>query len=169
MKEPLDRLEVEMVNPRDLIPYSKNARKHSDEQIAVLVQSIKEFGFTNPVLIHSTGRIIAGHGRVQAALKMGKESIPAIRLNHLNDVQVKALTIADNQLATLAGWDFDILASEIDALNDEGFDMSLLGFSDAELDELIGSPDVFDEPEEEENKQEKDTCICPKCHFEFIK
>lgn len=163
------RLQVEMVNIAELTPYAKNSRTHSDEQIDAIAESIKNFGFTNPILIHTGGKIIAGHGRVLAASRAGQLTVPVIRLEHLNNAQVQALVIADNQLANMAGWDFDVLASEIDSLNDQGFDLELLGFSKEELDELIGSPEMPQEVEDEkEKKPESDTTICPKCHHEFV-
>jgi ParB-like chromosome segregation protein Spo0J len=163
------KLTVEMVNISELVPYAKNSRTHTDQQIAQIAKSIKEFGFTNPVLIHKGGKIIAGHGRVLAASRIGQMEIPVIRLEYLSDSQVKALVIADNQIAGMAGWDFDVLAAEIDALNDEKFDIELLGFTKDELDDLIGSPDdVPEAPEEKPKKPESDTTICPKCHHEFV-
>jgi len=158
-----------MVNISELVPYTKNSRTHSDAQIEQISKSIKEFGFTNPVLIHKDGKIIAGHGRVLAASRIGQMEIPVIRLDYLTDAQAKALVIADNQLAMTAGWDFDLLSAEIDSLNDDEFDIGVLGFSKQELDELIGSPDETPEiPEEKPKKPESDTTICPKCHHEFV-
>jgi len=163
------RLQVEMINISELTPYARNSRTHTDEQINAIAESIKTFGFTNPILIHSGGKIIAGHGRVLAASRAGQLMVPVIKLEHLNNAQVQALVIADNQLANMAGWDFDVLASEIDSLNDQGFDLELLGFTKEELDELIGSPEVPPEvADEEEKKADGDTTICPKCHHEFV-
>lgn len=164
-----ERLEVVMRPVAELEPYVQNARLHSKEQVSALADSIKAFGFTNPVLVHSSGRIIAGHGRVLAAQKAGLEQVPCIVLTHLNEAMVRAYTIADNQLATMAGWDYDVLAAEIDALRDEDFDISLLGFNQEELIEMLGTPnDPPEEPEEKPKKPESDTTICPKCHHEFV-
>jgi len=163
------KMEVVMKPIDELVAYNRNARQHSLVQIVCLKESIAQFGFTNPVLIHFSGRIIAGHGRVEAAKQLGIKQVPCIVMHNMTDAQVKAYTIADNQLPTMATWDYDILAAEIDELREEGFDMSKLGFTKEELDELCGSPDEDPEiPEEEEKKPNSDTTICPKCHHEFV-
>jgi ParB-like chromosome segregation protein Spo0J len=162
-------MEVVMKPIDELIPYNRNARQHSLVQIICLKESISQFGFTNPVLIHFSGRIIAGHGRVEAAKQLGFKQVPCIVMHDLSEAQVRAYTIADNQLPSMATWDYDILAAEIDELREEGFDMSKLGFTKEELDELCGSPDEDSEiSEEEEKKPDSDTTICPKCHHEFV-
>jgi len=163
-----NRLEVQMLEVSDLRTYTNNARRHSPEQIDALKSSITAFGFTNPVLATPTGRIIAGHGRVQAALELGMKLVPVIVLADLSDAQIRAYTIADNQLPNMASWDFDVLAAEIDALNDEDFDLNLLGFSKEELDDMLGSPEIPPEVEEKPKKEPSDTTICPKCHHEFV-
>lgn len=117
----------------DLVPYARNSRTHSDEQVAQIAASIKEFGFTNPVLVDESGGIIAGHGRVLAARKLGIDELPAIELAHLSDTQKRAYVIADNKLALNAGWDDEMLRLEFDALGDEGFDLSLTGFDVGEI------------------------------------
>jgi ParB family chromosome partitioning protein len=166
---PEQRLEVTMRPVGELEPYARNAREHSDVQIKALAESIRTFGFTNPVLIHSSGRIIAGHGRVLAAKKAGLEQVPCISLDHLDEVKLRAYTIADNQLPAMASWQYDVLAVEIEELRDEGFSLETLGFSGKELDELLGSPDAPPEiPDEEAKKPDSDTTICPKCHHEFV-
>jgi DNA modification methylase len=121
----------------DLIPYAANSRTHSDAQVAQIAASIKEFGWTNPILIDGENTIIAGHGRLLAARKLGLEEVPAIILDHLSKAQQRALVIADNQLALNAGWDIDMLKAEIEDLNLENFDLSLLGFDDKFLDGLL--------------------------------
>ena len=121
----------------DLIPYAANSRTHSDAQVAQIAASIKEFGWTNPILIDGDNTIIAGHGRLMAARKLGMEEVPAIILDHLSKAQQRALVIADNQLALNAGWDIDMLKAEIEDLNLEGFDLGLLGFDDKFLDGLL--------------------------------
>jgi hypothetical protein len=123
----------------DLIPYAANSRTHSDAQVAQIAASIKEFGWTNPILIDGDNTIIAGHGRLLAARKLGMEEVPAIILDHLSKSQQRALVIADNQLALNAGWDMEMLKAEIEDLKLDGFDLDILGFSDAEL------KDFFDE------------------------
>jgi DNA modification methylase len=121
----------------ELIPYAANSRTHSDAQVAQIAASIKEFGWTNPILIDGENTIIAGHGRLLAARKLGMEEVPAIILDHLTKAQQRALVIADNQLALNAGWDMDMLKAEIEGLNLENFDLGLLGFDDKFLDGLL--------------------------------
>jgi DNA modification methylase len=121
----------------DLIPYAANSRTHSDAQVAQIAASIKEFGWTNPILIDGDNTIIAGHGRLLAARKLGMEEVPAIILDHLTKAQQRALVIADNQLALNAGWDMDMLKAEIEDLNLENFNLELLGFDDDFLDGLL--------------------------------
>jgi hypothetical protein len=121
----------------DLIPYAANSRTHSDAQIAQIAASIKEFGWTNPILIDGENTIIAGHGRLLAARKLGMKEVPAIILDHLSKSQQRALVIADNQLALNAGWDADLLKIEIEGLQLDNFDINLLGLSDAELSALF--------------------------------
>ena len=116
-----------------LIPYARNSRTHSDAQIAQIAASIREFGFTNPVLVDKDGGIIAGHGRVMAARKLGLKDVPCIALGHLTAAQRKAYIIADNKLALNAGWDEELLAVEFYELADAGFDLGLTGFTDEEI------------------------------------
>jgi DNA modification methylase len=120
-----------------LIPYSRNPRTHSDAQVAQIAASIREFGFTNPVLIDGNGNIIAGHGRVLAARKLGMQEVPCIRMEHLTETQRRAYIIADNKLALNAGWDDELLAVELKELSDVGFDLELTGFDFDELSALI--------------------------------
>lgn len=117
----------------DLAPYERNARTHSDEQVAQIAASIQQFGFTNPILVGEDGKIIAGHGRLMAARKLRMPEVPTIELAGLSDEQRRALVLADNKLAMNAGWDEDLLRLELGELNDLGFDLSLTGF---DLDEL---------------------------------
>ena len=114
---------IEYIAINDLIPYVNNARVHSEEQILQIASSIKEFGFNNPVLIDKGNGIIAGHGRVYAARKLGLEETPVIRIEHLSKAQKKAFIIADNKLALNAGWDNELLALELGKLGDAGFDL----------------------------------------------
>ena len=125
----------------DLIPYINNARTHDDAQITQIAASIKEFSFSNPVLIDGENGIIAGHGRVMAAKKLGLDEIPTIELKHLTKTQKKAYILADNRLALNSGWDNDLLALELGELSDDGFELSLLGFDDTELS-LIDSEEI---------------------------
>ena len=120
----------------ELIPYARNSRTHSDEQVAQIAASIKEFGFTNPVLIDGEGGIIAGHGRVMAARKLGLDVVPCIELAYLTEAQKKAYIIADNKLALNAGWDDEMLRVEFAELESLDFDVELTGFSLDEIDAL---------------------------------
>lgn len=129
--------EIEHLAVEDLVPYIRNSRTHSDAQVLQIASSIKEFGFTNPVLIDKDGGIIAGHGRVMAARKLKMEEVPCIRLSHLTETQARALVIADNKLALNAGWDDNMLAIELKDLEDQGYDLSITGFSEKELKSLL--------------------------------
>ncbi|MEY4241374.1 MAG: hypothetical protein RJA14_1070 [Pseudomonadota bacterium] len=126
-------IQVEHRRVEDLIPYARNSRTHSDAQVAQIAASIREFGWTNPVLIDGEGGLIAGHGRLLAARKLGLAEVPCIALGHLSETQKRALIIADNKLALNAGWDDAMLALEIGELAESGFDVGLMGFSDAEI------------------------------------
>ena len=127
---------IEYLPTDSLIPYARNSRTHSDAQVSQVAGSIREFGFTNPVLIDAQDGIIAGHGRVLAALKLKMDSVPCIRLSHLTETQRKAYVIADNKLALNSGWDTEMLLLEFGDLEAAEFDMELLGFSDEELDAM---------------------------------
>ncbi|MBR2536589.1 MAG: ParB N-terminal domain-containing protein [Hyphomicrobium sp.] len=135
------KLAIEHVPVADLRPYSGNARVHRPNQIAEIASSITAFGFNNPVLIDKTGTIIAGHGRVEAAKKLGLDTVPCLRLEHLSDAQKRAYVIADNRLAEKAGWDREILAIELQHLTtlDVDFDVTITGFEMAEIDVLLGA------------------------------
>lgn len=113
-----------------LVPYERNARTHSPEQVAMIAASIAEFGFTNPILVASDAGIIAGHGRLEAAKQLGLAEVPVVVLDHLSDAQRRAYVIADNQLALNAGWDDELLKSELAELGELEFDLTLLGWGD---------------------------------------
>jgi ParB-like chromosome segregation protein Spo0J len=141
----------------DLIPYARNSRTHSDEQITQIAASIKEFGFLNPVIVDGENGIIAGHGRVMAAKKLGMIEVPAVEASHLTDAQRRAYIIADNKLALNAGWDDEMLRVEFAELTEAGFDLDLTGFSldeigalgfdnDSALDQMPLLPDGDKEP-----------------------
>ena len=134
-------IEIQYKATEDLIPYARNSRTHSVEQVAQIAASIREFGWTNPVLIDGENGIIAGHGRVLAAHKLGETQVPTIELSHMSDTQKRAYIIADNKLAINAGWDSEMLALEIGDLKDAGFDLGLTGFSPDEIAAL--NPDVI--------------------------
>ena len=129
----------EKVNIHKLIPYARNARTHSKEQIIQLRSSIREFGFVNPVIVDKDYNIIAGHGRVMAAKEEGLTEVPCVFAEHLTETQKKAYIIADNQLALNAGWDNDLLALEFADLKEHGFDLELTGFDTSEIDKLFAA------------------------------
>jgi len=149
---------IEWRSVETLIPYAKNARTHSDEQVAQIAGSIKEFGFNNPVLVDKENSVIAGHGRLMAARKLGMDKVPVVELEHLTESQRKAYVLADNRIALNSGWDTSMLSLELQDLKDD-IDLSLLGFDPDELDALLNPieetegltdedavPDVPDEP-----------------------
>jgi len=131
----------------DLVPYARNARTHSDAQVAQIAGSIRAFGFNNPVLVDGESGIIAGHGRVLAARQLGLKTVPVIRLDHLSEAQKRAYILADNKLAEQAGWDRELLALELGDLGDLGIDVGELGFDGSELDTLLnhGAGDATEE------------------------
>lgn len=141
-----------------LIPYARNSRTHNDEQVVQIVASIKEFGFTNPILVGADDVIIAGHGRLLAAQRMGLKEVPVVRLPHLTEIQRRALVIADNKIALNAGWDEEMLALEMKELEDMDFNLDILGFSEDELKEL----EAFGEPEQEGKTEDDDVPEVPE-------
>ena len=145
--------QIEHIPPDRLRPWEKNARTHSRKQIRQIAESIRTFGFTNPVLIDEGTTILAGHGRVEAAKLLGLETVPCLRFGEMTAAQKRAYVIADNKLALNAGWDEDLLAGELQALLeiDEGFDVTLTGFELAEVDALIegAAPEEPGDPEDE--------------------
>jgi len=163
-------MQVEQIAIERLIPYAKNARTHSEAQVAQIASSIREFGFCNPVLIDRQDGIIAGHGRVMAARQLGMADVPCVRLGHLTDTQRRAYILADNRLALSAGWDEAMLALELSALRIDGFDIELTGFDAGEIDALLNGAD--DAPPESSTKEiDPDDyqmgTKCPRCGFEF--
>ena len=134
MTESLEKIPIEK-----LVPYARNARTHSKEQILQLRSSIREFGFINPCLIDKDYNIIAGHGRVLAAKEEGLTELPCVFVEHLTDAQKRAYILADNRLALNAGWDEEMLSVELSELEGADFDLDLLGFTDAELHKLLGN------------------------------
>jgi site-specific DNA-methyltransferase (adenine-specific) len=154
----LGATKIEWMSVETLIPYAKNARTHSDEQVAQIAGSIKEFGFNNPVLVDKDNSVIAGHGRLMAARKLGMDKVPVVQLGHMTEAQRKAYVLADNRIALNSGWDTGMLSLELQDLKDD-IDLSLLGFDPDELDALLNPieetegltdedavPDVPDEP-----------------------
>jgi len=164
-------LEIRYQATSDLKPYENNSRTHSKEQIEQIVRSIKEFGFTNPILIDEHNEIIAGHGRLEAAQKIGITLVPTIILEGLNEEQKKAYVIADNRLALNAGWDLDLLSVELKGLDEIGFDLDLLGFDQNELSQIMAvSPDFEPASEDEQGKLDQldpKWVDCPHCGKEF--
>ena len=138
-----------------LAPYPNNARTHSDAQIEKIAKSIQEFGFLNPVLINKDNMIIAGHGRVMAAEKLGMKQVPCLRVEHLTEAQVKAYILADNKLAEDAGWDMELVSRELEELKDMDFDIELTGFT---LDDII----INDDPANDDGDQIPDVPDEPK-------
>jgi DNA modification methylase len=138
-------MKIENISVNALIPYARNSRTHSDEQVSQIAASIKEFGWTNPLLVDEERQIIAGHGRLQAAQRMGMGEVPAIVLEGLSDAQKRAYVIADNRLALSAGWDAEMLALEFEDLLADGFDVSLTGFEEAEIDAMLAEASAVDE------------------------
>jgi len=154
-----------------LIPYINNSRTHSDEQVAQLAASIKEFGWTNPILVDGDNSIIAGHGRLLAARKLGYKEVPTIELADLTETQKKAYIIADNRLALNAGWDNELLTIELNNLLADGFALNILGFDPAEIQTLInGGPDFEPATEDDQGKLDEldpKWIDCPHCGKEF--
>jgi len=161
---PLDRL----------VPYDRNARTHSVAQVTQIAASIREFGFTNPILVASDDGIIAGHGRLQAARELAMATVPVVVLDHLTPAQRRAYVLADNKLALNAGWDDALLTEEITALHLQDFDLSTLGWSDSDIAGML-DPEGIDEPSKEyegaqeygEDEFSEFEHKCPRCGFEF--
>ena len=163
-------MKIEQIPTADLIPYARNTRTHSPEQVAQIAGSIREFGFTNPVLIDAENGIIAGHGRVMAASKLGLAKVPCIRLAHLTETQKRAYIIADNKLALNAGWDEEMLGLELADLREADFDLNVLGFDNFAIENFLNPPEI--EPTSPEEFQEVDENIdteheCPKCNYRW--
>ena len=142
-------MQIKIVPVEKLIPYVKNSRTHSHGQVAQIAASIKEFGWTNPILVDGESGVIAGHGRLLAARKLGQKEVPVIELAHMTESQKRAYVIADNQLAMNAGWDMTLLSLELADLKEQGFEMDVLGFDPKELDKLL-------EPEQVEGLTDED-------------
>lgn len=152
-----------------LIPYEKNARTHSEEQVSQIAASILEFGFTNPVLVDSKCGVIAGHGRLMAAKQLGLKEVPVIVLDHLNEKQKRAYILADNKLALNAGWDEKLLAEELADLMASGYETDSIGFSKEELEDLLPSETSSKVGAQEKNNSDYSDFdhTCPRCKFEF--
>jgi len=142
------RIEIWLINR--LVPYAKNARTHSPEQVAQIAASIVEFGFVNPILVDTNNGIIAGHGRLLAARQLGLAEVPVVVLDHLSETQRRAYILADNRLALNAGWDENALAAELGDLARAGVELTLIGFSDEELEALLDDGGEHDQDVAEE-------------------
>ena len=154
----------------ELIPYVNNSRTHSDEQVAQIAASIKEFGWTNPILVDGSNGIIAGHGRLLAARKLGQTEVPTIELSDLTETQKKAYIIADNRLALSAGWDNEMLTLELNDLLADGFALEILGFDAEEIEKIIKDSNFDPGTEEEQGKLDQldpKWIACPHCGKEF--
>ena len=143
------QLKIVYKKTADLIPYARNSRTHDEAQIAQIAASIKEFGWTNPILLDGENGIIAGHGRVMAAQKLNEDKVPTIELAHLTEHQKRAYIIADNKLALNSGWDNEMLQLEMETLQDAGYGIDVLGFDDKELKALFGNLDDVDDDAKE--------------------
>ena len=163
-------MKIESLPIERLIPYARNSRTHSDAQIAQVAASIREFGFTNPVLIDAEDGIIAGHGRVMAARKLGLAEVPCIRLAHLSETQKRAYIIADNKLALNAGWDEEMLVLELAELREVDFDLDLVGFDGDAIEAFLNPPEPDFQPGTEDDQgklDEKSPIECPHCRKFF--
>ena len=137
-----------------LAPYQRNPRTHTEEQVTQIAASIAEFGFCNPILVDSRDGIVAGHGRLLAAKKLGLSEVPVIVLDHLNETQRRAYLLADNRLSELAGWDEELLKQDLAELEDSGVGLDVIGFSDEQIADLLGTTDPPEEqPESGEDEE----------------
>jgi len=157
----LSRLQVQVWGIDRLLPYIRNARTHTEEQVAQVAASIREFGWTNPILVAADGTIIAGHARLAAARKLKMTEVPVIVLDHLTDAQRRALVLADNRLALDAGWDEEMLRVELASLQEDGFDLDIVGFTDEELEDLLRDPEETRDglTDEDSVPEEQETAI----------
>jgi ParB family chromosome partitioning protein len=161
-------MKIENLPTDALVPYARNAKTHPPAQVARIAGSIKEFGFCNPVLVDNDNGIIAGHGRVMAAQKLGLAEVPCIRLGHLTDAQRRAYILADNRLSETDGsaWDVDMLKLELADLGELDFDLELVGFG---ADFQIEDPNFEPGTEDDQGKlDEKSPIECPHCHKHFV-
>ena len=154
----------------ELIPYARNSRTHSPQQVDKIAASIREFGFLNPIIADGKNGIVAGHGRVMAAQKLGLASLPVIEAAHLTEAQKRAYVIADNRLALDAGWDNDMLKIELQDLDAEGFDLSLTGFEVGEMAAMFDQPNFAPGTEDDQGKLDElapKMVTCPHCGKDF--
>ena len=162
-------MQIKEIEVSKLIPYANNSRTHDDAQVAQLAASIKEFGFRNPILVDGMG-IIAGHGRLMAARKLGLEKVPTIDCSDMTETQKKAYIIADNKLALNSGWDTNLLSLELEQLDADGFNLELLGFNAEELSAFMNGVNFDAATEDDQGKLdelEPKWVNCPHCGKEF--
>lgn len=153
-----------------LVPYARNSRTHSPQQVDKIAASIREFGFLNPIIVDGQNGIIAGHGRVMAAQKLGLADLPVIEASHLTDAQRRAYVIADNRLALDAGWDNELLKVELQDLDSQGFDLTITGFELGELTALFDEPNFEPGTEDDQGKLDElapKMVQCPHCGQDF--
>jgi ParB family transcriptional regulator, chromosome partitioning protein len=166
----VDSIKIRKVKVDELLPYARNSRTHSEAQVAQIAASITEFGWTNPILADGDKGIIAGHGRLLAARKLGMDTVPVIELSHLTKAQKQAYIIADNRLALNAGWDNEMLTVELNELLADGFDLDVLGFDTEDLQKLLDKPNFEPATLEEQGKLDQldpKWIACPHCGKEF--
>ena len=169
-RRPVASLVIDYRGINTLVPYIRNARTHSDAQVAQIAASIKEFGFTNPILLDGESGIIAGHGRLAAARMLKMDEVPVIELAHLSKAQKQALILADNKLAMNAGWDDDLLKVELTGLGDMGFDLELTGFGLEEMALLFDEPTFAPGTEDDQGRLDQlapKMVTCPHCSMEW--
>ena len=152
-----------------LVPYARNPRTHSDEQVSQIAASIREFGFTNPILIDGKNGIIAGHGRFAAAKELGFDQLPCIDLSHLTEKQRRALVIADNKIALNGGWNDELLRLELTDLKELGASLELTGFDAMELADIMLGKDFEFKEYDESAADDVQMLTCPKCGYTFPK
>ena len=162
-------LRVEYRSIEALIPFARNPRTHSDEQVSQIAASIKEFGFTNPILLDGDNGIVAGHGRLAAARLLSFKTVPCTELGHLSDAQKKAYIIADNKLALNAGWNEELLRLELTDLKELGANLELVGFDAMELADIMLGKDVEFKEYDESAADDVQLLTCPKCGHSFPK
>lgn len=154
------------VSTESLIPYVNNAKTHPEEQVSMIAASIKEFGFNAPILIDDQNMVIAGHGRLLAAKKLGMDEVPAVMLDHLSEAQKKAYILADNRLGEIGGWDMDLVSLELESLQDMDFGLDLTGFDIGHVKITDFSP-VAEEEQGKLDELEPKWVDCPHCGKEF--
>ena len=163
-------LTYKLIPTADLIPYARNSRTHSEAQVTKIASSIKEFGFINPVVTDGKNGIVAGHGRVLAANKLGLNEVPCVEASHLTEAQKRAYVIADNRMALDAGWDFEMLKVELKDLEDMKFDLTMTGFDLGEMASMFAEPNFEAGTEADQGKLDElspKIIQCPHCGDEF--